>query len=76
MVGMIARSWARGQKDRRGRSSLSLLFVDLRLGLRPNFVLSSVPRPMLYVGLLELIVFRCRRNLFLTRCCFRRQIGS
>ena len=67
MVGVIARSWSRGQKDRRGRSSpLSLplqlsfdegpclffpLFADLGLGLRPNFVLLSGLRPMLYVGL-------------------------
>ena len=31
MVGMIARSWARGQKDRRGRSSAIKLPLRLRL---------------------------------------------
>ena len=31
VVGMIARSWARGQKDRRGRSSPLSLSLRLRL---------------------------------------------
>ena len=51
----------------RARSAFLSTFCRSRSRSRPNFDLLSVRRPLLYVGvgLLELIAFPCRRNIFL-----------
>ena len=84
MVGMLARSWARGQKDRRGRSSPLTLPLRLRLmkahvdPILTTFAVLVLGRSLSCVrlrglrrmrcgGLLVWIVFRCRKNMFLTR---------
>ena len=93
MVGMIARSWSRGQKDKRGRSSP--LSLPLRLRLMKAHVdpilstfcrsrswtkaqLRSLKRAQAYALRRAFGVdrFSMQESTSLTKCCFKRQIGS
>ena len=74
MFGMIARSWSRGKKDRRGRSSLLSLPLRLRLTkahvdlILPTF--RRLKRAQAYAlrRVFGVDRFSMQEDIFLTRC--------